>query len=152
MQVINSIGGAGSGYPAQILRAYNTGVVYYRYFYPDNNVWINWVTFATESYVDNKIQGLYFNFCPLSTLVTQTGVSNTDSTYNFFNSSNLKPGFYFGTASGGLLKGMTTNTYNSYILFKAQTNFGKLFIMPTNGSTIYMLDAQKSDTWYTLHS
>lgn len=110
----------------------------------------DWSSIATEAYVDNKTK--FFNYCSLDHLVIQVGITNTDSTYNFFNSSNLKPGFYFGTASGGLLKGMTTNTYNSYILFKAQTNFGKLFIMPTNSSTIYMLDAQKSDTWYTLHS
>lgn len=110
---------------------------------------INGKEAPTKEYVDNKTK--YFNYCSLDHLVTQTGVSKTDSTYSFFNSSNLKNGFYFGTASGGLLKGMTTNTYNSYILFKAQTNFGKLFVMPTNSSIIYMLDAQKSDTWYTLH-
>ena len=104
----------------------------------------------TKEYVDDKTK--FFNYCSLDYLVTQTGVSKTDSTYSFFNSSNLKTGFYFGTASGGLLKGMTTNTYNSYILFKANTNFGKLLVMPTNSSVIYMLDAQKSDTWYTLHS
>ena len=60
-----------------------------------------WQSVAMESYVDNKTK--YFNYCSLEHLATQTGVSKTDSTYSFFNSRNLKTGFYFGTAIGGLL-------------------------------------------------
>ena len=148
----------------EILKGYNNGFcTFVLHESTKKKTWVNksrilngveslggeWMALATESYVDDKTK--FFNYCSLDQLVTQVGIKNTDSTYSFFNSSNLKNGFYFGTASGGLLKGMTTNTYNSYILFKANTNFGKLFVMPTNSSIIYMLDAQKSDTWYTLH-
>lgn len=148
----------------EILKGYNNGFCTFIFHEATNKkTWINksrilngveslggeWAVFATESYVDDKTK--FFNFCSLDQLVSELGIKNTDNPYNFFNSNKLKTGFYFGSASGGLLKGMTTNTYNSYVLFKAQTNFGKLFVMPTSSSIIYMLDAQKSDTWYTLH-
>ena len=132
----------------QILIGQNAQI-WAREYNADSNTFTNWVSSLdnVNSSLGTKLNGSFIAF---SELLSNLGLQPGCSIFSFFN-ARPSGSIYFGSFTGEYLENSTSNVYNIYLCFKVMTNFGKIFVMPTNSDTIYLADYQRGSTWTKLH-